>query len=36
MSGFGLVDLRIMLDEHPITARKSSEFTFGWERREKT
>ena len=42
MSGFGLVacacsvvDLRIMLDEHPITARKSSEFTFGWEKKGK-
>ena len=35
MSGFGLVDLQIMLDEHPITARKSSEFTFGWEKKGK-
>ena len=42
MSGFGLVacacsvvDLRIMLDEHPITARKSSEFTFRWEKKGK-
>ena len=42
MSGFGLVacacsvvDLRIMLDEHPITARKSSNFTFGWEKKGK-